>query len=668
MAQIPKQKAAKLFEQARLHLSKEQFAEAERILKDIATRSDLHSPLVVAALGEAEMGMGRVDEAIDLYRQGLQKFPHDADLHSRLGIALIRQNRLDEALRHFERAESRLKRDPAMLRNHGYALLVAGKVEEAEKMLFRAVAAGGGPEAKLTLALAWAKAGRYKEAEEACARLGSMFKIEGLADAARALRAECLLFLGNATAALELWKDLRSRDKLEPDQLAHVAYAAQIAGDTALCDDLIADCTSRGSTAEDLLLFAQIANLRSDPNLALERLDASANAPGERHPGYDFELAATRGRSLRLLGRREEARRVLEETAQRPEADNARLGPKLHVDLGHLAAEDGDFETAARHFKRALELDPDEPEAKRGLALTERRVAWRTELTASAEARVEAAKAEAEAMRRHFSAREGELEALRRELEKMKEAQREAEERAKRAEEEARQRVAAVKSEQDKRVREELQQREAEIAEKAAGNVALALGPEAARCPPALRSALLVAETTFQKALYTELPAAAVAVLFAGALERALYLLFVERFRAWLQAKGRLAEFLKAATRERRGTRVEYFDHFVEAFDEDRPGKAPSMGEVGRVIERRKEPYLAPFLQFLQEHHPQTDDTLYGQLVGFVLWAKEKLRDPVAHGRGIEMGYEELRTFREQLLFSFAGTGRGVLANLLSGA
>ncbi len=498
MAQIPRQKAVKLFEQARIHLGKEQFSEAERILRDIAARSDLKSPLVAAALGEAATGMGRVEEALAIYREAMEKFPQDPELLARLGITLVRMGRVDEALRHFERADPKLKRDPSILRNHGYSLLVAGKLEEAEKLLFRAVAQGGGPEAKLTLALAWAKAGRYREAEEACARLESALKLEGMVYTARALRAECLLFLADAAGALKIWKELRAQGGLDADQLAHVAYAAQLAEDTALCDELIADCMSRGPTPEDLLLFAQIANLRSNPGLALERIEASLNAPGERHPGYEFEVEATRGRALRLLGRKDEARRVLEATAQRPEADSARLGPKVHVDLGHLAAEDGDFETAARHFKRALELDPDAPEAKRGLALTDRRVAWRTELTASAEARVEAAKAEAEAMRRHFAAREGELESLRRELEKMKAAQHEAEDRARRAEEEARVRVAAVKAEQEKRVREELLQREAEITEKALANVELALGAYASKCPPALRSALLVAETTFQ--------------------------------------------------------------------------------------------------------------------------------------------------------------------------
>lgn len=664
-AKIPKQKAVKLFEQARIFLSQEQFAEAERLLADISAQSDLKSPLIAAGLGDAAMGQGRVEEAIAIYREGLARFPNDPELYPRLCMAYARQEKWEQALELFERADAKLKRSPPFLANQGYVQVGAGKLEEAEKTLGRAVALGAGPEARLTLALVWAKVGRYRDAESVCARIAAGAHDNAvLRDSAEALQADCLLFLGQAEPALAIWKRQRMQGRIQKPQLGHMAYAAQLAGEAVLCDELIAECVQRGPTPEDLLLFAQIANVRSNPGLALERLDASLTAPGERHAGHAFEVDATRGRALRLLGRREEARRVLEAALARPEAESRRLGPKLHVDLGHLSAEDGDFEAAARHFARALELDPGDPEALHGRALTERRVAWRTEITASAEARVAAAQAEAEAMRRTFAAREGELESLKRELEKLKAAQREAEEKAARAEEEVRRREAALRAEHESRVREELFQRELEIEEKAQENVARALGEHVQTCPPAVRTALKVAETTFQKALYTQLPAAAVAVLFAGALERTLYLLFVERFRQWLKDQGQLAGFLKAAVRERRGTRVEYFDHFVEAFDEDRPGKAPSMGEVGRVLDRRKEPYLAAFDEFLSVHYPRPD-AFWDEVVAFVLWAKEKLRDPVAHGRGIELGYEELKRFREQLLFSFGKRDRGMLAMLL---
>ncbi|MHB8873927.1 MAG: tetratricopeptide repeat protein, partial [Myxococcaceae bacterium] len=451
----------------------------------------------------------------------------------------------------------------------------------------------------------------------------------------------------------------------EDAQLGHMAYAAQLSGELSLCDELIALRASKGPTAEDLLLFAQVANLRSKPEEALAHLEASEKAYGERHPGHAFEVLATRGRAFRLLGKREPARAALEQAQALPEFGSARLGPKVQVDLGHLFAEEGDFERAEAQFRAALAKDPGEPEATHGLSLTSRRVAWRDEVAASAEARVEAARAEAEALKRRFSSREGELEALRHELRRMKGAKEDAEAAAQRAQSEAHRAAEAARQDQQRKVREELAAREAEAGGKAQENLDRALHEVKGRCPPGLVAMLEVAEHTFQKAMYTELPAAAVAVLYSGALERALYILFVERFDAWLEQDGRRGPFLQGAVREKRGKRVDYFDHFVEAFDRERAGRAPSMGEVGRVLAKRQEPYLRAFHAFLEERYP-VDDAFYEQLAAFVLWSKEQLRDPVAHGRGIELGYDELKRFREKLLFEFAGAPRGMLAQLLA--
>jgi hypothetical protein len=208
-------------------------------------------------------------------------------------------------------------------------------------------------------------------------------------------------------------------------------------------------------------------------------------------------------------------------------------------------------------------------------------------------------------------------------------------------------------------------QRETDADAKATENLERALGAVKTRCPQPLWNLLLVAERTYQKALYTELPAAAVAVLFSGALERALYSFFVEAFDRWLDEHGERDEFLRGAVREKRGKRVEYFDHFAEAFEKGRAGRAPAMGEVGRVLERRHESYLSPFLRFLESSYG-VPDSFYEELAEFVAWAKEKFRDPVAHGRGIELGYDELKLFRERLLFDFGKRKRGALAVLLS--
>ncbi len=660
---IPKHKAIKLLEQAQFHLARREFDRAEALLREVA-RSELKLASVPGLLGDALAGQGREDEALALWQQGLALYRDDAELNARIGTLLARRGRMAEALPFLQRSGAEKRKDWGTLIHLGHVLLQAGRIDDAERALTKAVTSGGGAEAKVVLSLLRGRQGRYADAERLCEEAEQSASSLQVRDAARGMRADTRLLQGDAAGALGAWKKLRETGGLDPIHLGHMAYAAQLAGEPALADELAKIRTESGATAEDLLLFAEIANLRSQPEHALTLLDASERVDGERQPGHLFEVAATRGRALRLLGRRDEARTVLQGLAAAPEASSARLGPKVHVDLGHLAAEEGDFEEADRQFRAALALDPAEPEARHGLQLTARKVAWREELSASAEARVEAAKAEAEAMRRRFSAREGELETLRAELERLRLAQKEAEEKARRAEEEARLAAERVAREAEaahkQKVREELIQREQEAEEKASANVERALGPALAECPRAVLQAFLVAEKTYQKALFTDLPAAAVAVLYTGALERALFTFFVERFRIWLREKGHLAEFLKGAVRERRGTRVDYFDHFVEAFDEERPGRAPSMGEVGRVLERRKEPYLRAFQQFLEERW-SADDAFFDGLAEFVQWSKETLRDPVAHGRGDSVSYEQLRRFRERILEE-----QGTLAVLVS--
>ncbi|MBK7865185.1 MAG: tetratricopeptide repeat protein [Archangiaceae bacterium] len=483
--------------------------------------------------------------------------------------------------------------------------------------------------------------------------------------AAASVRADAQLFLGDAKGALQRWKSLEASGKVEPGQLGHMAYAAQVAGDSQLADALIARRSASRPSAEDRLLFAQIYNLRGDPAAALPHLDAALAVGDEHYVGFLYEAKATRGRALRLLGRTAEAIVELAEAAALPEYVLPRLGARVRIDRGHLAAEQGDFETAETLFKEALSLDPDDPEARRALELTARRVAWKNELQAGAQAQVEATRAEAESLGRRFRSRESELNALRRELERVKAAQARAEETATAAREEARAAEARARADTSQKLAEELATRELEIEAKADEAIDRALAGVRERCPDALVRLLRVSERTFQKALYTELPAAAVAVLYSGALERGLYMLFVEAFEKWLDEKGRRQAFLAGATREKRGKRVEYFDHFVEAFDAELRGKAPSMGEVARALERRTETYMAPFVEFLHESYG-VPDAFYDALADFVTWSKQKLRDPSAHGRGIELGYDELKRFREELLFDFRGSKRGALARLLA--
>ncbi len=654
---LNKRRAAALVDQARLHFERREWDKVVELGRQLVD-SALDSPVGFALLGDGLKKLGQREEARAVLTGGLERFPRDADLEGRLGLLLLELEDVEGALEYLGRARAKTKRDPSLLTYSAAALLKAGRNQEAEGLLAQALLVGGGLDAKLVLALVKARRGGLAEADALAAEVEAKATEPGLMWAARAVRADSRLLMGDAAGAIERWKAIDAAGFLEPAQLAHMAYAAQSVGEVELADRLIGRRMAEGPKAEDLLLFAQVDNLRREPQKALDRLAAAAGADGERGPGWEFETEATKGRALRLLGRLAEAAEVLTSASARSEA-GLRLGASVWVDLGHLAADGGDFELAVEHLGRALELDPEDPEAKRALEMSRRRVAWRDALEASAEDRIGTARAEADALRRRFLARESEVDALRAELEKLKASAAEA---VRLAQQEAEAEKTKAKVEHRQRLREELEAQERDALAKATENLAQAFGE--APAPEALRPLFVVAERTYQQALYTQLPAAAVAVLFSGALERSLLELIVRPFDAWLDQGDRRERFLSGATRERRGRRAEYFDRIVEAFDRALEARAPSLGEVARALARRHESHLEPFLAFLSEAFT-LDDAFFERLAVFVQWSKEKVRDPVAHGQ-LEIEWDELKLFREQLLFHFGEHQRGALPLLVS--
>jgi tetratricopeptide (TPR) repeat protein len=652
-AEIPRQRAAKMLEQAQLHLGRGEFARAEELAREVVTRARLKVSTPHAVLGEALLAQAKAEQAIDAYRQGLTAFPKDVDLTARLAVGLSRAGRHVEALPFFERVGKGREREPVFLTQYAFALSQNGALEEAERLAVRAVSLGGGAEAKLALGLVRGRRGHYADAEKLFAEVERGSKSETVVAAAKCARADTRLLQGDAAGALALFRVVGAAGQLPPDQHAHAAYAAAATGEDALAQRWMAERLKGTPTPEDLLIFAQISNQRGEAATALEELERSETASGERPPTWAFEWTATRGRALRLLGRAGEAAELLAGLTRSEAFAGARLAPQVWIDLGYLAAAANDRARALECFRNALALDAGEPEARRGLTRID------AGASAAPDASVESRRAEMDAMRRRFAAVEAELEQVAEQKRKAERKAKDAEARAERAAAAAR----AVEARSGERVQAELSQRDREIEEKATENLDRALGDTAAKVPPPILDALRVAERTFQKSLYIELPAAAVAVLYTGALERALYNLFVERFRIWLSEGGRLEAFLKGAVRERRAGKVEYFDRFVEAFDAERPGRAPSMGEVGRVLERRGESYLGAFREFLKAHYPVADG-YYTELAAFVAWSKERIRDPVAHGRMDEVGYPELKAFREKLLFDLAGKGGGALRRL----
>ena len=393
-----------------------------------------------------------------------------------------------------------------------------------------------------------------------------------------------------------------------------------------------------------LLARARVELALGKPEVALTALGQIGEVPEATRALLD----ATRGRALRLSGRFADARAVLEPLSGRLTGP---MGAMALVDLARMDSDEGRREQAAARFEKALAIDPHSTEASQGQAMAKERIAWRDGVAKDARTQVEAARAEAEAMRRAFAEREREIEMLRARL---AQTQREATEAEKAA---ARARAEAEHS-RTEGVRQELAARELEAADRATEILREAFGASLDACPAGLVDALRVAETTYQKALYTELHPAAIAVLFAGALERGLYLLLVRPFDQSLSAEARAA-FLKGATREIRPGRTEYLERFVEAFD--RKARAPSLGEVARAIARRREAHLSAFATFLGQGH----DPFLAALAAFVERASAQLRNPAVHGRALQMPQAELTRFRKELLFDLAGTGQGALPGLV---
>ncbi|MBL8950780.1 MAG: hypothetical protein JNK82_08395 [Myxococcaceae bacterium] len=653
---------AALLEQAGLHQQRGEWQRSLEVLAPVVEERDAPAE-ALGVYSDALRKLDRADEARAVLERALKSQPDEPSTLARMGSLLVDESRPLEGVRLLERAKRALGRDPSVLVHLGFAQLRAHLLDQAQASGEASLQRGGGDEAKLLLAAVKTRKGDYRQAIAMATALEE--KTTGpLRAAAASVRADALLFSGEAAAALEVWKGLHASGQVAPGQLPHMAYAAQVAGDAELASRLIEQRMEGRPAVEDRLLFAQIFNLRGKPAEALAMLDGVLAAGAGALTGIRYEVLATRARALRLLGRSGEAREMLDDAAAMPEYVLPRLGARVRIDRGHLAAEEGDFEKADVLFKEALALDPGDPEAARALELTSRKVAWKSELQAGADAQVAAARAEADALGRRFRSRESELDALRRELEHVKAAQAKAEAAADAAKAAVKAALERAQLAPARAVAEELATRELEIETKADDAVERALFGVRDRCPDEVVRLLRVAERTFQKALYIALPAAAVAVLYAGALERALVVLLAERFGAWLDEKKRRQAFLDGAVRERRGSSVTYFNHFVEAFDPGVGVAAPSLGEVERALERRGEPFMAAFVEFLRERYP-VPDVYFGELAAFVQWTKERVRDPAAHGRALEVGYEDLRRFRDELLFDFRGKKRGALATLL---
>ncbi|MCL2625985.1 MAG: hypothetical protein FWD46_04090 [Cystobacterineae bacterium] len=638
---------------------------AIELLREVVHSSEMNNLdvhiLFIGMLREA----GKVGEAKVELEQLLGRHPEDLRGQALWAAMVSEEGDLEEGLVLFDKIKAQLLKEPDFLVDYADALSKANRLHEAASVL--GIALLRAPNARVRLMNAWIKIlmAKFSEAEamlQETLRQKDAASWEGLIQSSLAV---CALYSKSPQTAYALFEEIEQKEKLSKEHKALMAYAAQLAGKTEKADALMADFLATEPSAEEWLWMACIANQRHQPALALRYVEGSLKSPK-----LEAASLAAKGRALRLSGKNEEAHAVLLQALEVRRFKSHIETAYIHTDMGHIFVEKADFKTATEHFQKALSYWNAYPEALQGLELVEKRTAWKQKLEQEAKAQLEETHAEMKALKSHSMLRENELSALREELQKLRSAHTKAQQQNHQMVLEAQERISdiaqAQKADLKTQLQKELLTREEEIEHKTEENIALALKEHASKCPVPLMKLLRVAERTFQTALYTQLPATAVAVLYSGVLERLLCVLFVERFEAWLNVDTwRREKLIAKAIREKRGGRVEYFDNFVAAFDGAENRRIPSMGEIIRALEKRQESYLETFRIFLDESYGFSD-AFYTDMIAFVSWAKQTLRDPSAHGRGVELAYAELKAFRNRLLFQFKEGENGLMVQMLA--
>ncbi len=201
---------------------------------------------------------GRIDDALELYRQVLALDPVHGDASINSGAAFVTQGRIEDAIGYYERGLAAGPAQPAVHYNFGNALARAGRIDDAIFQYRHAIAL-------------------QPDYAEACNNLGNMLMAKGLSDdAAVQYRRAIALRPGHAGAHNNLGNVLRDQG-LFNEAMRHFDHA--IAFDP--------------SNAEAHYNRAEIRTFRAgDEDLkALESLAGTKELPSRQKPFVHFALA-----------------------------------------------------------------------------------------------------------------------------------------------------------------------------------------------------------------------------------------------------------------------------------------------------------------------------------------------------------------------------------------
>jgi Flp pilus assembly protein TadD len=172
----------------------EQYREAARLQPANARAQTA----LAIALGEA----GSLDEAVQHFRQALQCEPANPQMHFNLAVALARQKQFAEAIAQYRQALSGPVQSADACNNLAWLLATCLQSElrngtEAVAWASRAVQMAGEDDPDLldTLAVAYAEAGNFDEADRIAQRAAELAGSRGSTDQAAAIRARLKLYL-----------------------------------------------------------------------------------------------------------------------------------------------------------------------------------------------------------------------------------------------------------------------------------------------------------------------------------------------------------------------------------------------------------------------------------------------------------------------------------------
>ena len=303
---------------------------------------------------------GRIDEALDYYRQAIEIEPRNPDPVNNIGVALVAKKQYAEAIPYFERA---LKAEPDFYEAHnniGQALEELGRLDEAIT------------EYRLVLEKKPAHVSALNNLGNAFARKGQF------ADAMQCYEASLRARPDQATAHYGLAGALARAGRTD-EAINHYQQVLQRNPNNPTAhNDLGLVLARKGQLDEAILQFREAVRCKpDDPDLLcnLGRTLAGRQKLDEAIPLYVEALRlapananahAALGQALAAAGKFDDALAHFQESVRlRP--DN----PSAHLNLGRILATQGKSAEAIREYNEALRLRPDYSQARQELqALT----------------------------------------------------------------------------------------------------------------------------------------------------------------------------------------------------------------------------------------------------------------------------------------------------------